>query len=362
MEVLTCALVRNVLVVGAGIAGSAAAIVLARRGDRVRLVELQREVEGASVAITQRAVYALRELGVLEDCLACGLVFRGRPLLRGDTRLPQAIMMHRPELVRILREMAEQHGAVIEVGVRVAELQEQASHVAVVFEDGRREAFELVIGADGTQSHVRAWMRPDVSPSYAGQMSFRWLADIGMSPPVGYHSAGQGVVVVIGRLPDRVAYVAVGVDMEQRHVDSVEARSFVRSALETLDAQEFVQLRAALDTQQKVLVWPIEWLFVPPPWHRGRTVLIGDAVHATTPHLSAGTGMALEDACVLGQELARTNELDGALAAFARRRAPRTKLIVAAGLKLLELQRTAADPQAFADARRAANELLAAPY
>ena len=50
---------------------------------------------------------------------------------------------------------------------------------------------------------------------------------------------------------------------------------------------------------------PLEWLFLDGPWHKGRVVLLGDAVHATTPHLGQGAGMAIEDAIVLADELAQ---------------------------------------------------------
>ena len=258
--------------------------------------------------------------------------------------------------------MAEQHGAVVELGVRVDALQQRASHVDVAFEDGRRDLFDLVIGADGTQSSVRAWICPEASASYTGHMSFRWLARAGVQPTVGYHSAGPGVVVVIGRLPERVTSVAVGVDMAQRSVDPLEARSIVASALAQVAEPGFAELRAVLDAQQRILVRPFEWIFVPPPWHRGQIVLIGDAAHSAAPHLPAGTGMALEDACVLGQELARRSGLSTALDAFAARRAARTRCVVEAGLKLLELQRALADRQSIAEARRTALELLATPY
>ena len=49
---------------------------------------------------------------------------------------------------------------------------------------------------------------------------------------------------------------------------------------------------------------PLEKLLLPPPWHRGRAILIGDAAHATTPHLASGAGLAVEDALVLGECLA----------------------------------------------------------
>jgi naringenin degradation protein FdeE len=58
-------------------------------------------------------------------------------------------------------------------------------------------------------------------------------------------------------------------------------------------------------------------MLVPPPWHAGRVVLIGDAVHAPPPTLAAGAAIALEDAVVLGELLADASG-DGVEAALAK--------------------------------------------
>jgi 2-polyprenyl-6-methoxyphenol hydroxylase-like FAD-dependent oxidoreductase len=53
-----------------------------------------------------------------------------------------------------------------------------------------------------------------------------------------------------------------------------------------------------------VVVRPVETVLVEPPWHRGRVVLIGDAAHATSPHIGQGAAQAIEDGIVLAEELA----------------------------------------------------------
>ena len=50
-----------------------------------------------------------------------------------------------------------------------------------------------------------------------------------------------------------------------------------------------------------VVYRPLEGMFVDGDWYNGRVVLLGDAVHATTPHLGQGAGMAIEDGIVLGK-------------------------------------------------------------
>ncbi len=72
---------------------------------------------------------------------------------------------------------------------------------------------------------------------------------------------------------------------------------------------------------------PLEVVFVSEPWYRGRVVLIGDAVHATTPHLGQGAGMAIEDAVVLGEELVAGGSVEQQLERFMARRYERCKFI-----------------------------------
>jgi 2-polyprenyl-6-methoxyphenol hydroxylase-like FAD-dependent oxidoreductase len=76
---------------------------------------------------------------------------------------------------------------------------------------------------------------------------------------------------------------------------------------------------------------PVEAILVPPPWHAGRTVLIGDAVHAPPPTLAAGAAIVLEDAVVLAEMLdggANGAAIPGKLDAFVRRRWERCRLVV----------------------------------
>jgi 2-polyprenyl-6-methoxyphenol hydroxylase-like FAD-dependent oxidoreductase len=77
-----------------------------------------------------------------------------------------------------------------------------------------------------------------------------------------------------------------------------------------------------------------EALLLEPPWHRGRVVLIGDAVHTTTPHMAAGAAIAMEDAIVLAEELASRDSVEDALQAFSDRRFERCKLVVEGSAQL----------------------------
>ena len=92
---------------------------------------------------------------------------------------------------------------------------------------------------------------------------------------------------------------------------------------------------ANLVTDDDAVVYrPLETLLLDGPWHRGRVVLLGDAVHASTPHLGQGAGMAIEDAIVLAEELERHRTPDAAFAAYRDRRFERCRYIVEQSLAI----------------------------
>jgi len=91
---------------------------------------------------------------------------------------------------------------------------------------------------------------------------------------------------------------------------------------------------------------PLYAILVPLPWHRGRAVLIGDAIHATTPHMASGGAMAIEDAIVLGDLLARESDLESALLRFGEMRFERCRVVNQNSLQLGEWEKRPGDPAA----------------
>ncbi len=102
-------------------------------------------------------------------------------------------------------------------------------------------------------------------------------------------------------------------------------------------------------------------MLVSGPWHRGRIVLIGDAVHATTPHLGQGAGMAIEDALVLAEEVGRHADPETAFAAYRERRFERCRYIVENSLALCRGQLGEGPPIDQAQATHAMFETVAQP-
>ena len=106
---------------------------------------------------------------------------------------------------------------------------------------------------------------------------------------------------------------------------------------------------------------PLETVFVKGPWHRGRVVLIGDAVHATTPHLGQGAGMAIEDSIVLSEELSRNDSIEHAFQSFHERRFERCRYIVESSIAICHSQLGIGPRVDQAAATKAMFELTAQP-
>ena len=104
------------------------------------------------------------------------------------------------------------------------------------------------------------------------------------------------------------------------------------------------KLRDQLSPTSVVNVRPLEAVLVPRPWHRGNVAMIGDAVHATTPHLASGAGIAVEDALVLSDFLASESDIGRALERFEERRWERCRMVVENSVAIGEMELNHASP------------------
>jgi 2-polyprenyl-6-methoxyphenol hydroxylase-like FAD-dependent oxidoreductase len=96
-----------------------------------------------------------------------------------------------------------------------------------------------------------------------------------------------------------------------------------------------------------VVYRPVEALIVPAPWYRGRVLLIGDAAHATSPHVGQGAAQAIEDAVVLGEEVEAGGAVHEVFDRFMRRRFDRCKLVVESSLQISKWEQEGAQDADF---------------
>lgn len=379
---------RKVLIVGGGPGGLTAAAALALKGVAVDLVEISPTGEpvGAAITLLGRAVDAMEEIGVLErieaeqgdasglggglyDAAGQPLTVQAQDAAGGGARPAghrgKAAGMYRPVLSRILRDRALALGVNIRLGTSIDALAQDPDGVEVTFSDGEAGRYDLVVGADGIRSKVRAMVfGDDIQPQYAGQCAIRWMAKgppIRSGPSSFYHTE-FGKFLGYPFPKQDLTYLAVVCDGKSRHVLSDEARQILKAELAKFTAPYMVEIRQRMTDEDEVLFRPFEWLLVPDPWFRGRVLLIGDAAHATTAHMSSGGGMAIEDAVVLAQALDGEADVERALAAFMKRRFHRVRTVVETSLALCRLEEAGAPPAEVAARGAPAFVKLMEPY
>lgn len=375
---MTC--ISRTLIIGGGIAGLSAAIALARVGVHCDVVELAEAPAGASLALAGRAAEALDELGVYDECYANGTPFTrdstagslmdaaGRLVSAGPKRpdwpgSKMAVAMYRPVLLRILDSSAQRLGVRVQRGITAPKLEERNDGCWVTLSDGEQRSYDLVIGADGIGSRTRSLVFPDApKPAYSGQVSMRWMAPGPAIPGEGWYLGPVGRVGFY-YLPQGMVYVPAVISApEWVRMTDQEVLSLFTRLLDSYTAPAIVELRQRLTADADLICRPFEWILIPDQWHKGRTILIGDAAHATTAHMGMGGGMALEDAVVLAQCVASASTLPEALKVFMARRLPRVRTVVETSVALSRLEQAKAPPSENRALLSAAFEALAQPY
>ena len=335
---------RTALIVGAGIAGMTAAGELARAGIVVDLIEREPEpvFRGIGILLLPPAVRSMEMLGLAEACLergfpqvdsatflADGTLLARTPMVGlagGD--LPPAIGIARSAFGDVLRERAEEGGVRLRCGLTVEALDESGD---VRFSDGSTGRYDVVVGADGLRSSVRAAVFPEQpEPTFIGQSVWRVL--VGMRPP-----DVHGQMLFLGKRT-RAGFNAIREDdmylycLHETAEDDVplsraESHARLRELLDEYGGL-VAEVRDRLTPDRPVHYGALYTTFVEGPWHRGRVVLIGDAAHATPPHLASGAGIAIEDAIVLARCLRDEATVPEAFDDFMNRRYERCRMVI----------------------------------
>jgi 2-polyprenyl-6-methoxyphenol hydroxylase-like FAD-dependent oxidoreductase len=339
----------SILVIGGGIGGLTAAIALRQRGFSVTLVEKEPVWSAYGVGIIQQGnvLRAVAALGILDRYIDAGVGFDavevyapdGRRLARVPSpRLlegrPANLGIARPALQQVLVDTAKSAGTSIRLGVTVSELHEDQGAVRVRLSDGSDASFDLVIGADGLHSSTRERVLPAAErPQFTGQAVWRY----NLPRPEGLdalhvYNGATGVGLVPMSASQMYMYVTTAEPGNPRHPrEGLAAQMRDRVAHH---APAIRTLAEQITDDDGVVYRPLESGLVTGPWHSGRVVLLGDAVHATTPHLGQGAGLAIEDSLVLAEELARAKDPDAALHQYRARRYERCAYIVRASLAI----------------------------
>ncbi|MFJ9381716.1 FAD-dependent monooxygenase [Streptomyces sp. NPDC101455] len=346
----------SVLVVGGGIGGLATAIALRKAGAGVEVAEINDDwsVAGWGLALTGPALRALDSLGLADTLIERGyglnqlfnrdssgevvntqdfpsLLGRGRPAQAG---------MSRPVLAQVLLEAAETAGVTLRNSLTLASFTEGPDSIAATMSDGTTRTVDLIVGADGVFSKVRTALGVTEEPVYTGQMIWRAIVPRPeWSTGISTFSGGTNNAGLIP-LSDTQAYCFLTENTDNTSFLSNEELADRMRELLAPFSGKVAEVRETITDPSTVIRRPAHTLFVKPPWHKGRVVLLGDAVHSPSPQLTSGTAMAVEDALVLVEELGRANSVVEALDAYGKRRARRCAPVVSMAYEISQLERT----------------------
>jgi len=331
--------IETILVVGGGVAGLTAATALHRHGFRTELVERQQtwQASGAGILVHANGMRMLLSLGLAAGVENEGAVVRRWQFcdeqgeLLADTDLEAlwgdagpCVGIERPKLQRAL--LLGVANVRCRLGTSVVSVVQDDRRVSVGFSDDSTADYDLVVGADGIKSTVRALTLTAAAPSDLGAMNWR---SIGLVRPAGLTGfqmhLGDGCTFGLVPMGAGRTYAFAYV-IQPRFHDPLEGRlERLRNRFATFGrrVQEYL---GSLERDDQVICSAMEWMEFE-KWYTGRVVLVGDAAHASSPMMGQGGCMAMEDACVLAEELRAAATVESALASYAKRRRARVEWV-----------------------------------
>jgi 2-polyprenyl-6-methoxyphenol hydroxylase-like FAD-dependent oxidoreductase len=336
--------ITTATVIGGGIGGLSMALALRQVGIQATVYERAEafgEV-GAGISLWPNATRVLRRLGVLDEVAAqsgpiAALNVRnaaGRVLSRTviDTSDAPALCAYRPALIDALAGALPPDACVF--GKETVSAETRGDRAVAHFADGSSAEADLLIGADGLRSAVRAYVQPDADgPIYRGYPVYRGIAPLPAAFSAGeiFESWGDGQRFGLLDLGDGRAYWYATFAEPERPGRSAAGHG--RLLDRYADWHAPIPETIAQTPAEALLHGPTYDRSPRRGWHRGRVVLAGDAAHPTTPNLGQGGGMAIEDAPALARCL-EAHPVPEALRRFERERYRRTARVTAESLRI----------------------------
>ncbi len=341
----------RVAIIGGGIGGLTAARALRRRGIEVAIYEAAPELReiGAGVALGPNAMKVLRSLDLEDDVRAVAGRWAWAVTRHGKTgraisktsREQQARLfgsagatIHRADLLDVLADSLSSD--IVTLGARCTGVESDDGVAVARFQDGSEAEADLVIGADGIHSAVRASLFGPDAPRFTGKICYRSVVPVdavpGGPPPdenvqwLGPH----GTIVLYPVRRDELINVVCHYDDEAYRHESWVSRCERAEVLERYSGwhESLLRIFSAGEVWYKWALYDRDPI---PEWTRGRVTVLGDAAHPMLPYLGQGACQAIEDGCVLAAALAA--EPDDPVAALGRyersRRARASHVVVA---------------------------------
>lgn len=331
----------KVIIIGGGIGGLTLANTLQSQGIDYEVYEATEQFSpiGAGIMLGINAMLIYQNIGLAQRLRSKGHQLEAahitNPQLSPINSMPlntfadelgaDSITIHRADLIQILYEDLDPKK--IFTGKKAQYLVQNKNNAEVYFRDGDYAAGELVVGADGIHSVLRRQLFPEIQKRYLGQTCWRGVVEFKLSR-VFQHQLFEawgpnGRFAFVALNENQVYWFAVKTAKagQQDNPKTIKGELCENFKMHEGPCQQLI-----LQTP-KILRNDIYDLKTPKLWHHGRTVLLGDAIHATSPNLGQGGAQAIEDAHILAYYLAQETEVQKALAEYEKHRFPKARKI-----------------------------------
>lgn len=342
----------DVLIAGGGIGGITAALCLAEEGHSVELFEQANSFSeaGAGIQLSPNCTRVLHHLGLESALRENAFLPEGTQIrdwksgrLISESALGDAAVrqfgfpyyhIHRGDLLALLVNAASTHTNIrVHTGARIEILLEKENAVELSI-NGETSKGDLLIGADGIHSTIRASLWGEEKPAFTGNIAWRALVPSAKLPEGLIHpmstvwwGPGKHFVHYFVRRGEMVNCVCV-VEKTGWEVESWTARGdYEELKSDFRDWHPDIQTLIDSADRESLYKWA---LYDRPPmkaWSRGRVTLLGDACHPTLPFMAQGAAMAIEDGAVLAGCLRQDADVPAALQQYEDLRRERTARI-----------------------------------
>ncbi|SNT12936.1 salicylate hydroxylase [Noviherbaspirillum humi] len=345
----------NVIIAGAGLGGLTAAACLMKRGFKVHIYEQAAALGevGAGVQSSANAVNVLYDLGLRDELEQVAVRPKAFEFRRFDTaellhRIPlgenheQAFgapyyHIHRADLHDILaRKVLAMDPNCITLNARVESFEENADGVTLNLADGRKAHGDVLIGADGIKSAIRAQILGPTPATYTGDIA--WRATIPTERlPAGIMDVVSTVwcgpkkhaTIYYLRAGKLVNFVGLVEYPNQTEVESwTQKRPWEELKADYAGWHPTIQTIIDAIDKDSCYRWALNNREPVSNWSTSRATLMGDAAHPTLPYMASGAAMAIEDGAVLSRALEMSDSVPDALQLYQRNRLDRTARIV----------------------------------
>lgn len=326
----------KIIISGGGIGGLTAALCCLHHGHEVTVLEAAPELSevGAGIQLPPNAMKVFAALG-LEDliverafrpeALEARMGVSGRFLfsipLNGRTHKRWGapyMHLHRADYIYALeRALADKSAGIIKLGHKVASYSQSDDKVDVKLADGTQVQGDILIGADGIHSAIRAQMLGAETPAYTGNIAWRTVVPV---DKLGDAAPRPAACVWMGRGRHCATYLLRGGELANLvavvEKDEWKSESWTEQGSREEALKDFAgwhpTITRILEQSDTLFRWA---LFARAPlktWTDGRVALLGDAAHPMLPFMAQGAAMAVEDAWALAKQLSQHSLSAGA--------------------------------------------------